>query len=129
MASASRPTRPLAFSRKAWIFSRTSCTVAAALFLLLDQAAFLVILSIGLVILVKRNDLSAGEISASLFLFAIEVVATPQKVTIKHRGDNGADDSAPSRDDALFNRLFAAFVQHEHGIKLEASEARLCGCS
>ena len=46
-------------------------TVAAALFLLLDQAAFLVILSLGLIVLVRRNDLNAGEISASLFLFGI----------------------------------------------------------
>ena len=48
-------------------------TVAAALFLLLDQAAFLVILAVGLVILARRNDLSAGEISASLFLLGIAV--------------------------------------------------------
>ncbi|MBL8100293.1 MAG: flippase-like domain-containing protein [Anaerolineales bacterium] len=48
-------------------------TVAAALFLLLDQAAFLVILAVGLFILFRRNDLNAGEISASLFLFVIAV--------------------------------------------------------
>lgn len=48
-------------------------TVAAALFLLLDQAAFLVILALGLVVLFRRNDLDAGEISASLFLFCIAV--------------------------------------------------------
>lgn len=46
-------------------------TVAAALFLLLDQAAFLVILALGLFILFRRNHLEAGEISASLFLFLI----------------------------------------------------------
>ena len=46
-------------------------TVAAALFLLLDQAAFLIILALGLIILVRRNDLDAGEITASLFLFGI----------------------------------------------------------
>jgi glycosyltransferase 2 family protein len=48
-------------------------TVAAALFLLLDQAAFLVILALGLLVLIRRNDLDAGEISASLFLFGIAV--------------------------------------------------------
>jgi uncharacterized protein (TIRG00374 family) len=48
-------------------------TVAAALFLLLDQAAFLIILAIGLIILIRRNDLNAGEITASLFLFGIAV--------------------------------------------------------
>lgn len=46
-------------------------TVAAALFLLLDQVAFLVVLALGLIVLVRRNDLNAGEISASLFLFGI----------------------------------------------------------
>lgn len=45
-------------------------TVAAALFLLLDLAAFLVILSLGLIVLIRRNDLDAGEISASFFLFS-----------------------------------------------------------
>lgn len=48
-------------------------TVAAALFLLLDQAAFLVILAMGLIVLIRRNDLNAGEISASLFLFGIAI--------------------------------------------------------
>lgn len=49
-------------------------TVAAALFLLLDQAAFLVVLALGLIVLFRRNDLEAGEISASLFLFCIALV-------------------------------------------------------
>lgn len=48
-------------------------TVAAALFLLLDQAAFLVILALGLIVLVRRNDLDASEISASVFLLGIAV--------------------------------------------------------
>jgi len=48
-------------------------TVAAALFLLLDQAAFLVILALGLIVLFRRNDLDVGEISASLFLFLIAI--------------------------------------------------------
>lgn len=49
-------------------------TVAAALFLLLDQAAFLVILALGLMVLVRRNDLNAGEISASFFLLCIAII-------------------------------------------------------
>ena len=48
-------------------------TVAAALFLLLDQAAFLCVLALGLIVLVRRNDLDASEISASLFLLGIAV--------------------------------------------------------
>lgn len=47
--------------------------MAAALFLLLDQVAFLVILALGLIILTRRNDLNVGEISASFFLLAIAV--------------------------------------------------------
>ena len=48
-------------------------TVAAALFLLLDQAAFIVILAIGLVILARGNDLNASEITASFILFTIAI--------------------------------------------------------
>lgn len=46
-------------------------TVAAALFLSLDHAAFLCVLAVGLFILSRRNDLGAGEISASLFMLII----------------------------------------------------------
>lgn len=48
-------------------------TVAAALFLLLDHAAFLVILTLGLIILARRNDLNNSEILSSLFLLSIAV--------------------------------------------------------
>ena len=48
-------------------------TVAAALFLLLDQAAFLCVLALGLIVLVRRNDLDAGEISASFLLLGIAI--------------------------------------------------------
>ncbi len=48
-------------------------TVAAALFLLLDQAAFLFVLALGLIVLARRNDLDAGEISASFFLLCIAI--------------------------------------------------------
>ncbi len=48
-------------------------TVAAALFLLLDQAAFLVILTLGLIVLFRRNDLDASEISASFIMFGIAI--------------------------------------------------------
>lgn len=45
-------------------------TVAGALFLLFDQVAFLVVLALGLLVLFRRNNLNAGEITASLlFLF------------------------------------------------------------
>jgi hypothetical protein len=46
-------------------------TLAAALFVLFDQAAFLAVLALGMVVLVRRNDLNVGEITASLILLAI----------------------------------------------------------
>ncbi len=49
-------------------------TVAAALYLLLDQAAFLVVLALGLIVLVRRNDLDAGEISASFILLSTAII-------------------------------------------------------
>ena len=48
-------------------------TVAAALFLLLDQAAFLFVLALGLIVLVRRNDLDAGEVSASFLLLCTAI--------------------------------------------------------
>lgn len=49
-------------------------TVAAALFLSLDHAAFLCILAVGLFILARRNDLGPSEIFASLFMFIVALV-------------------------------------------------------
>jgi hypothetical protein len=50
-------------------------TVAAALFLLLDQIAFFVILSLGLIVLVRRKDLGPAEMSATLILLGISITA------------------------------------------------------
>ena len=46
-------------------------TVAGALYLLLDEAAFLCVLALGILVLIRRNHLGAGEITASLILLAI----------------------------------------------------------
>lgn len=46
-------------------------TLAGALFLLIDQAAFLLVLALGWIVLIRRNDLNAGEISASLLLLVV----------------------------------------------------------
>jgi hypothetical protein len=46
-------------------------TVAGPLFLLFDQAAFLIILALGMIVLIRRNNLSAGEITAALILLAV----------------------------------------------------------
>jgi hypothetical protein len=44
---------------------------SAALYLFLDYAAFLAVLILGLIVLIRRNDLSAGDISASILMFAL----------------------------------------------------------
>ncbi len=49
-------------------------TVAGALYLLLDEAAFLCVLAVGIFVLFRRGHLGAGEISASLILFAVACV-------------------------------------------------------
>ena len=46
-------------------------TVAAALFLLFDQAAFICILALGFLVLIRRNDLNTGEITAAIILLCI----------------------------------------------------------
>ena len=49
-------------------------TVASALYLLLDYAAFFCVLAVGIVVLIRRNNLGAGEVSsASLILLAVAV--------------------------------------------------------
>jgi uncharacterized protein (TIRG00374 family) len=46
-------------------------TVAGALYLLLDYAAFFCILALGIVVLIRRNNLGSIQIGASLILLAI----------------------------------------------------------
>jgi uncharacterized protein (TIRG00374 family) len=46
-------------------------TLAATLFLLFDEVAFLAVLALGLVALFRRGNLNAGEIGAALILFAV----------------------------------------------------------
>ncbi len=51
-------------------------TLAGILFLLLDYAAFLCVLTLGLFVLFRRNDLNAPEIIASLILFCLALGLT-----------------------------------------------------
>ena len=49
-------------------------TLAATLFVLFDYAAFLAVLALGWIVLIRRNDLTTGEITASLILMVIASV-------------------------------------------------------
>ena len=50
-------------------YSRGLAAAANALYLLLDYVAFLCVLTLGLIVLVRRNKLEAGEITASIVMF------------------------------------------------------------
>jgi len=51
--------------------STARVTVAGVMFLLYDYAAFLCVLALAFVVLVRRNDLTGGEITATAILLAI----------------------------------------------------------
>jgi uncharacterized protein (TIRG00374 family) len=48
-------------------------TVVGALFVLFDYVAFLCVLAMGWVVLIRRNNLNAGEITASLILLGLAI--------------------------------------------------------
>lgn len=52
-------------------YPRGMAAAAAALHLFLDYAAFMVILGMGWVVLIRRNDLQPGEITASFIMLAL----------------------------------------------------------
>lgn len=52
-------------------FSQGKITVASMLFIFVDYLAFLVVLALGLIVLLRRNNLNGSEIVASLIIFAI----------------------------------------------------------
>jgi uncharacterized protein (TIRG00374 family) len=49
-------------------------TLAGALYILFDQAAFLCVLAVAMVVLIRRNNLGPGEITASFILLGIACV-------------------------------------------------------
>jgi uncharacterized protein (TIRG00374 family) len=48
-------------------------TVVGALYVLFDYIAFLCVLALGWIVLIRRNNLNAGEITASIFLLCLAV--------------------------------------------------------
>jgi len=95
-------------------------TVAGALYLLLDYAAFFCLLAVGIVVLIRRNNLGPGEISASLILLAVAValgailyLAYKSPVALGH-GLAGAA--------RLINRLVRPFIHREYLSEARAHE-------
>lgn len=87
-------------------------TVAAALFILFDQAAFLCILALGLIVLVRRNDLNAGEITASLILIATAVTYA-FVLYLGYRSEEKLGDLL-ARMARIVNRLVKLFIHREY---------------
>ncbi len=52
---------------------RGLAAAAGALFLFLEYAAFMVILALGWVVFIRRNDLNPGEMTASIFMFGVTI--------------------------------------------------------
>jgi uncharacterized protein (TIRG00374 family) len=54
-------------------YSPGKATLAGALFLFIDQVAFLCVLALGWIVLLRRNDLHAGDVTASLILLGLAI--------------------------------------------------------
>lgn len=92
-------------------------TVASALYLLLDYAAFFCILSVGIVVLIRRNNLGAGEITGSLLLLSVAVaLGAILYLAYKSPVALGRSLAAAAR---FLNRLVRPFIHREY-----LSEAR-----
>ncbi len=95
-------------------------TVAGALYLLLDQAAFLCVLGVAMLVLIRRQNLGAGEITASLILLASASV----QAFLFFLGYRSAEalGEALARLARLVNRIVGPFIHREY-----LSEARAHG--
>ncbi len=87
-------------------------TVAGALYVLFDYAAFLCVLALGLIVLIRRNNLGAGEVTASVILVTIASVLA----TLLYMGSR----SAKALGDTLawmarlVNRILRPFIHRDY---------------
>jgi len=99
-------------------------TAASALFILLDYAAFLCVLALGLIVLVRRNNLDTGEIIASLILLAISLALG----ALLYIGSRSAErlGNVLARGAHIINKMLHPFFHreylHEHRAHEFASE-------
>lgn len=95
-------------------------TVAGALYLLLDYAAFFCVLAVGIVVLIRRNNLGWGEISASLILLAVAVaLGSILYLAYKSPVALGRGLAGAAR---LVNRLLRPFIHREYLSEARAHE-------
>jgi glycosyltransferase 2 family protein len=87
-------------------------TLAGALFLVIDQTAFLFVLAIGWIVLLRRNNLSAGEVSASLLMLAMACIFA----FLIYLGYRSADalGNLLAHSAHLVNRIVKPFLHHDY---------------
>jgi uncharacterized protein (TIRG00374 family) len=95
-------------------------TVAGALYLLLDEAAFLCVLAFGLVVLVRRNNLGPGEITASLILLCIASVIA-FLLYLGYRSAEALGDTL-ARMARLINQVLRPLIHREYLSETRAHE-------
>ncbi len=87
-------------------------TLAGALFLLIDQVAFLCVLALGWIVLIRRNDLNAGEIFASLVLLSIACI-TAFLLYLGYRSQDALGNALARMAHAI-NRVLRPFLHHNY---------------
>ncbi|HTP02308.1 MAG TPA: lysylphosphatidylglycerol synthase transmembrane domain-containing protein [Anaerolineales bacterium] len=87
-------------------------TLAGALYILLDQAAFLCVLACGLVVLIRRNNLGVGDITASLILLTTASVLA-FLLFLGYRSEEALGE-ALARLTRLVNRVVGPFIHRDY---------------
>jgi hypothetical protein len=87
-------------------------TVVGVLYILFDYMAFFCILALGLIVLVRRNNLNAGEITAVFILLLIAAGVA----FLLYLGSRSAErlGNALSRIAHLINRFMHLFIHHDY---------------
>jgi len=94
--------------------------VVGMLFLFLDYLAFLFVLTLGLIVLFRRNDLDASEITASGIMFVVAVTLG----FLLYLGSRSAEalGNALARMAHLINRIVRPFIHREYLSEVRAHE-------
>ena len=95
-------------------------TVAGALYLLLDYAAFFCVLAVGIVVLIRRNNFGVGELTASLILLAV-AVALGSILYLGYRSPK-ALGGALARAARIVNRIVHPFIHRQYLSEARAHE-------
>jgi uncharacterized protein (TIRG00374 family) len=101
-------------------YSPGKVMAAGMLYLFLDYAAFLFVLTLGLTVLFRRNDLDTGEIAASAVMFAIAGVLG----SLLYLGSRSADllGNALAQMARQVNRVANFFIHREYLSEARAHE-------